>query len=369
MIKNVYFFASFGSLDQLPAGGGQTAARRLWRTLENLKYYVEIFNRHRYYNYTGIIGKILLALWALLDPAMFFLKLLFRPRKNSIVLFMTYAGSLIMFDYLVTLAALLSGHKLVMYLAGGQALPMYKNGGKIRRWFYKQTWEKYDLIMCEGEIIQDFVSNVTNGKVETFYLPNFTEKGFAPDELPEKPKDVVNIIYFGRLDVNKNVLLGIDVFNTLAEKYPFVTYTIVGGGNAEYVEEIKNAIEKSPFKDSINLKGRCSHDVLVKLMADKHIFLFPSNEPCEGHSNALNEAMSWGIVPVVSSNNYLPYIVGDRRLVVDGFDSNKYVGVISKLIEEKMLPTFSKNVYQRVQDNFVQLVVAKRLTEQIQNVK
>lgn len=368
MINKIYFFASFGSLDQLPAGGGQTAARRLWHTLEDLKYEVEITNRHRYYNYTGFIGKVLVALWALLDPAMFFLKLLLKPRKNSTVLFMTYAGSLIMFDYLITLAATLSGHKLVMYLAGGQALPMYKNGSKIRRWFYKHTWVKYDLIMCEGEISQTLVKEVTCGKVETFYLPNFTENGFAPDVLPEKPKDSVNIIYFGRIDKNKNVLLSVDVFNALAKKYSSMTYTIVGGGEEEYIEGVKDAIESSPYKNRICLKGQCSHDILVKMMEDKHIFLFPSNEPCEGHSNALNEAMSWGIVPIVSSNNYLPSIVGEDMLVVEGFECGKYVSVISKLIDENILSALSDKMYRRVRENFTQSVVGKRLDDRFKNL-
>lgn len=361
MISNVYFFASFGCLDQLPAGGGQTAARRLWHTLEDLNFNVEITNRHRYYQYKGIIGKLLITFWAVLDPIIFFFKLLFKPRKNSVVLFMTYAGSLIMFDYLITLAAKLSGHKLVMYLAGGQALPMYKNGSKIRRWFYKHTWVKYDLIMCEGEISQTLVNEVTGGKVETFYLPNFTENGFAPDTFPCKPNDMVNIIYFGRLSSKKNILLSIDVFNILAQKYNYVTFTIVGGGLPEYVDKVKQAVNNSIHKDRLHLVGKCNHNELIKLMRDKHIFLFPSNEPCEGHSNALNEAMSWGGVPVVSSNNYLPSIVGNKMLVVDGFDIDKYVDVISVLIDEKLLPKLSREMFQRVRDNFTQEVVGARL--------
>lgn len=101
------------------------------------------------------------------------------------------------------------------------------------------------------------------------------------------------------------------------------------------------------------------------ILSDQHFYLFPSNEPREGHSNALNEAMSFGIVPVVSSNNFLPDIVKNPKLVSSDFDSNSYVNIISSIIDNGIYSSLSKEMFARVQNNFTQSVVEKNLEEEL----
>ena len=367
-MKRLYFFASFGRFDHLPAGGGQTAARRLWHTLEKQGFAIELYNRHRYYWIKWPFNKILILLFEIIDPIWMFFVLLFKRRKDSAFLFMSYAGGLVYFDLLMTLAAKLTGHKTVMYLAGGMAQNYYARKGFVYRAIFKQTMHWYDMVMCEGEVNVQLVHRITDGKTKTFYLPNFTEDGFAPESLPEKPTDCVNIFYFGRIDETKQVLLGVETFNLLCQKYDNLNYTIVGGGNASYEAKVVAAINASPFKSKIKKYGRSSHDVLAQLMKTQHIYLFPSNEPCEGHSNALNEAMSWGLVPVVSNNNFLPSIVGDDSLVVKENDANAYADCISNIIDKNLLSEKSRQMYNRVKENFTQSIVEKKLNNVLKTI-
>ena len=368
MIDSFYFFASFGRFSHLPAGGGQTAARRLWKTLEKLGYDVQLYNRHRFNWLRRPFNKITILLFEILDPIWMLFVLLFKRRKNAAFLFMSYAGGLVYFDLLMTLAAKLTGHKIIMYLAGGMAQNYYSQKGDFYRWVFRNTMLMYDLVMCEGEVNVLLVDRITSGKTKTFYLPNFTEDGFAPDSLPAKPEGCINIFYFGRIDATKQVLLGIEVFNLLCQKYNNLNFTIVGGGDACYEAKVVSAISSSPYKSRIQKYGRSSHEVLAAMMKLQHIYLFPSNEPCEGHSNALNEAMAWGLVPVVSNNNFLPSIVGDDSLVVTINDANAYASVISNLIDNNLLPEKSKQMYFRVQENFTQPVVEEKLKNELTSI-
>lgn len=368
MINTFYFFASFGRFSRLPEGGGQTAARRLWKTLEKHGYIVELYNRHRYYWLKRPFNKIAILLFEIIDPIWMFFVLLFKKHRDCAFLFMSYAGGLVYFDLLMTLAASLTGHKKIMYLAGGMAQNYYPKKGNLYRWIFRKTMMMYDLVMCEGEVNVQLVNKITGGKTKTFYLPNFTEDGFAPDLLPNKPEEHINIFYFGRIDETKQVLLGIEIFNLLCEKYDNIRYTIVGGGNDEYDAKVVSAISSSPYKSRIQKYGRSSHEVLAEMMKTQHIYLFPSNEPCEGHSNALNEAMAWGLVPVVSNNNFLPSIVGDDSLVAIDNNALTYARIISDLIDNNLISEKSKQMYQRVKDNFTQSVVEERLINELKNI-
>lgn len=367
MAKNIYFFAYFGDMTKLPIGGGTTAARRLLSSLVKMSFNVSAINRTRPATKLGFINRIKFYMGLLIDPIILFFRLLFSQRKESVFLYMSYAGSLILFDLLITLSVVFTRHNKIYFLAGGGTDKLYKEGTCFYRWLFGITIKMYDEIMCEGERNVKLVKSVAPN-VKVFYLPNFTEDGFAPDLLPEKPQDKVNIMYFGRIDESKNVVLGIRIFDLLCNKYKNVYYTIVGGGHADYELLVEKTIAESPNNAKIVKLPRSSHGVIADIMKSQHIFLFPSNEKREGHSNALNEAMSWGLVPIVSNNNFLSDIVGDSELVVNGFAPEDYAKCISRLIDENLIREKSFFVYNRVKCNFTQSVVEGKLQKELLNV-
>ena len=225
-MNTIYFFASFGDMNKLPGGGGQTAARRLLDMLRKLGYHVITYNRHRYYFENRIIDRISTLLFAAIDPVLYCLFLLFRHRRSAATLYMGYTGSILWFDYMIAKVSKMLGFKSIMYLAGGKAKWSFEEGSKSYRKLFKKTMMMYDEVMTEGEINMGLVKSVSS-KTKTFYLPNFTENGFAPSELPKKSVDKINICYFGRIDAQKNVLLSIEVFNSLSKKYDNIYYQLV----------------------------------------------------------------------------------------------------------------------------------------------
>lgn len=145
--------------------------------------------------------------------------------------------------------------------------------------------------------------------------------------------------------------------------------SIIGTSAGEYTQRVASRIEQSPYKNRIVRKEKQSHERLKDILKNQHLFLFPSVEKREGHSNALNEAMAWGVVPVVSNNNFLSSIVGDNSLVVSELVVDSYVSVIMRLIQNPLLlKQKSQWVYERVKANFTQSMVEGNLQKEIEKI-
>lgn len=366
MIKKLIMFASFGNLSKSPQGGGQTAARRLAHTIMNTGTEVILLNRHRYYFQNKILDKLSMFFGIIIDLPWLFYQLLSRKWNESAILYMSYCGSLMPFDLLVTIEMKILGYKNIFFYAGGGGNNLYEKGHFIYRKMFQWVIQHYDDVMLEGQEGIELVKSV--GARRTFYLPNFTEKDFAPSKLFDKPIEIINIVFVGRITRVKNVLLILEIYEELCRRYSHIYLNIVGNGDKEYEEKVDSKINHSNNKNKICRFAWMDHDNLKCLLKKQHIFLFPSAEPREGHSNALNEAMSWGIVPVVSSNNYLPSIVGYKELVANDYEVRSYVDIISKLIDENSIPHYSQLMFERVKTYFTQEVVEKRLEEELINI-
>lgn len=368
MKRRIYLFGTFGDLKGLPADGGHVSARRIWHNLEKIGYEVEIQNRIRAYGPRTIINKTKSVLGMFLDCVLWFFRLATKTHKDSLAMVIGYGGVMAPLDYAIVSIASFLGYKTAYYLKGGGTDKMYENGNARNKHLFKMTLRNSNLVLTEGEVNIDLVNRVMDNQVKICYMPNFIEKDFFPTECPKKPSNGINMLYFGRIDKSKNVKLIVEIFNLVAVKYTQATITIVGKQGTKYANEVDSMIEASPFKNRITRLGHSSHGELAKIMKDQHVFIFPSNEEREGHSNSLNEAMAWGLVPVVSNNNFLPSIVGDDDLVVKGYNINDYVKAISMLIDNYLIEQKSRQMYQRVRENFTQDIVERKLYNTIEGI-
>ena len=367
MIKKIYTFSNCGYLNQLPKSGGQTSARRVMKGLQDAGFCVIPIRRHRA-ELEGKYGHRLETLfYAVVDAVKIFSKMLFGNRKDSAFLHLTYAGPLVPYELFLTRMVRFMGYPSMEYLKGGQVMDFYPNGSAEHKSMFKRNMDLQSLAMFEGEDSMKLASSVSNTKM--VYFPNYIFDEKIPCTCPLKPEGEVNICYFGRISPDKNVHIGIEVFNLLCSRHPKwkLHYTIVGGKgkSASYVDLVKDMINRSPFREFITIKGNSTQEFLVDMMRTQHIFLFPSKEPCEGHSNSLNEAMSQGLVPIVSDYHYNRRIVGDDRCVVDSFEPRDYVDKIELLIGNGVLPDIGRQMWERVRSCFSYSVVNNTICNEI----
>lgn len=112
----------------------------------------------------------------------------------------------------------------------------------------------------------------------------------------------VNIVTVGRLVEKKGIKYAIRAVAKLVKKYPQIHYTIVGDGPLQ--EELSLLVKRLKLNDYVTLYGAATHDEVIKILNDAHLFVLSSVDGSDGNQegipNVLKEAMACGI-PVVST--------------------------------------------------------------------
>ena len=108
-----------------------------------------------------------------------------------------------------------------------------------------------------------------------------------------------------------------------------------------------------------------SYDFLVEMMQKQHFYLFPTQEKAEGHSNALNEAMSQGVIPIACDYHFNKSVIGEDFLVVKGYEPIDYVKAIEYVLDHVDMEAQSKKLWKRVKDLYSYSKVNKSVCQQL----
>lgn len=368
MLNKLYVFANMGHLNELPKSGGQSSARRVMKGLQESGFEIIPIRRHR----AELEGKwkhqLEIMAFAVIDLLKIVVKMLFGKRRNAAFLHLTYAGPLVPYELLLTYIVKFMGYKNLIYLKGGQVLDYYANGSKLHRKMFKKTIDMQSKVFFEGMESLELVKKISITPL--VYFPNYVFNEQIPEKYPNKPKDRINILYFGRIAPNKNVHIILETFNLLCHHRNNVYLTIIGGtGQSKaYVDKIDHLIIESPYHDKILRMGNTPFETIREIMSTQHFFLFPSKERAEGHSNSLNEAMSYGLIPVVSNYHFNRSVVGDDRFVVEGYSAQNYVKAIDNIINNMDMDELSIKIYNRVCNLFAYSIVNPKVCNSIKNI-
>lgn len=370
MINRLYVFANMGKLDQLPKSGGQTSARRVMKGF--LEEGIEIIpiRRHRAEQQTKIGHIIEVTYFAVYDLLKMIAKMLFRRRKNAAFMQMTYAGPLVPYEFVLSFVARMMGFKALEYLQGGMMMDTYPQGGKLHKWLYKSNMEMQSAVCFEGYDALLLTKKVTSKPI-LIYLPSYVFDEKIPTQVPKKPKGEVNFCYFGRINKSKNVLLTIEIYNLFCMEHPNLrtSLTLVGSGdNKEYLKKVDDAVKNSPFKNNIIQYGNSSYEFLAEMMQKQHFYIFPTEEKAEGHSNAINEAMSMGVIPIACDYHFNKTVIGEDCLVVKGYAAKEYAKAIDNVIKYKDIDELSNKLYNRVRNLYAYSIVNPQVCNIIKNL-
>ena len=365
MIKQIYLFANMGHLNQLPKSGGQSSARRVMRGLQESGFEIVPIRRHRAEWEGKWKHQLEVMTFAVIDLLKIVAKIASGSRTDAVFLHLTYAGPLVPYELIITRVVKFFGYKSMIYLKGGQVLDYYKNGSERHRRLFKKTMDLQTKVFFEGMESLKLVEKIS--KTPLVYFPNFVFDNQIPDVLPEKPKDTIGLLYFGRIAPNKNIDIILDAFEILCKTHDNLHLTIIGGiGQSKaYAEMIDRCIADFPYKGKITRMGITPFETIKEIMQTQHFFIFPSKEKAEGHSNSLNEAMSQGLIPIVSDYHFNRSIVGDKRLVVEGFDANEYTERVKSILDSENLQALSEQMINRVRSCYSYSVVIPRIVNEL----
>lgn len=295
----------------------------------------------------------IVATWAKL------LKILIYNRKATLYI-KGYYRELMPVELTFVMTAKILGHKTVYQITCGDMVKEYEKKGFLYKSGMLSLLKHSDSILCEGVDYVRFIKEKL-GK-SSFFYPNYIQDRFIEGGYPQRGRQHCRLVYFGRIVPAKNIEVMIKICRILHGRGLMATLDLIGGCSDGYKTELEDKIRKTGIPDNcIRFWGRKSFGKFFPYLKTCHFFLFPSNEPREGHSNSLTEAMGCGIVPVVSDAGFNRQVVNDDRLIIHVFNAAAYADIIFEIWTNGEWENYSRKMYSRIAENFTDNCARKTL--------
>src|SRR3989344_1315840 len=164
-----------------------------------------------------------------------------------------------------------------------------------------------------------------------------------PRKIIKKKKEKnPTLIFAGRLLKSKGIEDAIFSLKILSEDLPKLKLWIIGRGNEEYLQELKNLVKKEKLEKKIIFWGFVSNSKKFELMARAWILIFPSIK--EGWGLTVPEAASQG-TPTIAYD-----VCGLRDVVVEGVNGFKVEKNNTSELARKILELIrNKSLYKKLQ--------------------
>lgn len=358
-INTIYFTGTMPKKGCAPFGGGEVGNMRTVRMLDSFGYKVVTVRRLR----SGKKESRLMRLFyypfrTISNVVRWFFVLLFGCRKNSVAHISGFYGNTIYVETLQVFVAKLLGFKLVYELRGGGATDFYEKGSNYYKRQFNYIINKADYLMSQGKENEPLLHKLCTTPI--FYYPNCVQEGFYPETMPTKPSGKVDLIFYGRIEPEKNPFLIIETTALLQSKFDNINLKMIGNGQRDFIEQVRREMEIKLKKSSYTLLPGCKHDALQEHLCDQHFFLFPSVQPREGQSNAVTEAMSFGIIPIASPQGFNRSTIGEEKLIVKKLSAASYAERIEMIIKEGTMGYYSNFVRERFLNNYTEKAVFEK---------
>lgn len=362
MDKKIIFYAPVGTgLPQHQLGGGEKGCRRTHEILTNAGYSVSTIDKP--VTGKGMANYIKMAIKAYCKVIQSLIH-----EKQSILYVVGFYEKNVYLEWLNVFTGKMLGHKVIYEARNGRLVKAYYKYGKLYKIIMGAIIKKADLLFAQGLEYVEFIKQ--NYGKKAVYTPNYVMNRSLKPYVGNRPFDLIRFIYFGRVSESKNVGTVISAAAELKRKgYKTIT-TIIGGYTEEYRNELDGQIAREGLEaNEVVFMGQQNFEVISEELQKSHFFVFPSQEKMEGHSNSLTEAMTFGVVPVVSTAGFNESILAKPELVVEEINSIKYAEIVEKILKEGTWNCYSQFVYQRIKENYTEDIVRNAILTAIQSIK
>ena len=197
----------------------------------------------------------------------------------------------------------------------------------------------------------------------------------APELLLSIPIKITTskvITFIGKLNVQKGIVIFVEVIKQIAKKYPDVYFRLVG--NDSYYSNAKSQMSDyiinslKGFEQNYTIKGGLSYQEVMSELSKSDICVFPSI--WENFGIVCLEAMSAGRAIVASKNGgWSEMLTNDSGLLVDPLNTQQIVSAISELLDdpqsrvnyglaarEKVLTRFNQKPFTILENHYYNLI-------------
>lgn len=260
------------------------------------------------------------------------------------------SGLSIIINLIIIIISKIRKTKIVIHLRGGE-LSLNSHIHKYQKLIIGKSIELSDKVIVLGEreklFLKDFY-DIIESKI--IVLPNSVvvpdQKEIEKKISTRKRENVIlKILFLGRIDKDKGLKEILSAFRSLNDNFNF-NFLLAGTGPDKewFVGECKKMLgEKFVYLGVLNYIEK------IKVLSDSDIFILPSY--FEGLPNALLEAMSYGLVPIVTPVGSIPEVVTDKidGLIINIYDANDLKDKIELLINDiNLLNNFAHESYNKI---------------------
>lgn len=248
--------------------------------------------------------------------------------------------------------------KNVVIRCHGNAKTLHEHMGYPRNdiavFFEKIAFKFHKNILCVSEYCKNTIYASYDLKVDPKVIYNSVKTDYSLIEDLENENTIkMSIFFFGSLRERKGLKTACLVVNRLVEKFPKVSFHIIGKNEANNYENICLDLLSSQAQSRTKYYGAMEQSEALRNLKKAHVVIFPSFG--ENFSLALLETMALGKI-VVTSNipSFNEVIVNNEN----GFLANsedEYVQCIQEIFLEKEnidVKQIEINAYNTIVDNF-----------------
>jgi glycosyltransferase involved in cell wall biosynthesis len=220
---------------------------------------------------------------------------------------------------------------------------LYKNiQVAYHEWSTKDIVKKNARIITVSEFCKREIVELYGANPENIYVTHlgFDHERYQPQvkKAGEKPY----ILFVGRIDKKKNLLMLVRAFERVADAFPELelrlagTFSGPGGLATTGSDELQRVIHESKFVSRIKLLGYVSEEEKPALLSNALMYVQPSLY--EGFGLPPLEAMACGTPTICANSTSLPEIIGDGNgLFFDPLSVDELAECITQLASSEEL--------------------------------
>lgn len=282
-----------------------------------------------------------------------------RKKDESVFYLIGFYDKQIYLEAFMIFLAHLFKRKIVYEPKNGGLVKLYNSSSAMYKKASDYIFRNSNVIFCQGMEYVRFLEK--SGYVNQIYLPNYisneNQRYYLENDEQSRRFD---IIYVGRLTKDKNVELVIDAFEEIVRCKKDARLVLIGGAEDTYKRKLMEKLGNCGILKSTVITGVLQFKDISKYLMSAKYFVFPSNNKSEGHSNALTEAMYFGVVPIASDIGFNRDVIGNDELIVEKYNASDYASKILAIEEDRHWLQLSTCVRKRVLNEFTENAVIDR---------
>lgn len=256
-----------------------------------------------------------------------------RVKKGDIVVYFSSNNYKFFLPFFL-LKRIIQPHFLYLRKIGGDLEFNYKSS-RLQRFYIKNLLKHVDITFTEADYLKRFLQD------QGLRVKQFLNARKPPSEQCYlEPKQVLDLVYIGRLAWDKGVQNLVAIDNKLTD----TTITIYGP-----VESVSSKL----FIATKNIRycGCFNNSEIYKVLSKYHAVILPSQFKGEGHPGSIIEALMAGKPVITTTINYNTEVVRDgyNGILLEGGSASDIIDGINRFKRFDYM-TLSKNAEQSVKD-------------------